>query len=129
MSLQGFQVYAVLPSADYERAKAWYKDKLGLEPAEEQMGNGWYRCADGTWFILTTSANAGTARNTAAGFTVEGIESVMGDLRSRGVDFLEYDMGEAGKTIDGLFRMGPYAAAWFNDSEGNIIEISEVSRM
>src|SRR5687768_1609799 len=75
MSLEGFQVYAVLPASDYERAKAWYQDKLGLVPAEETGPNGWYRMADGTWFILTLSGNAGTAKNTAAGFTVRDIGS------------------------------------------------------
>ncbi|MGH3134327.1 MAG: hypothetical protein ACRDNY_11415 [Gaiellaceae bacterium] len=57
--------------------------------------------ADGTWFILTTSAYAGRAQNTAAGFTVKGIESVLGDPRSRGVELLEYDFGEMGKTQAG----------------------------
>jgi catechol 2,3-dioxygenase-like lactoylglutathione lyase family enzyme len=123
MSLEGFQVYAVLPCSDYERAKAWYEEKLGLSPAEEMGPNGWYRQADGTWFILTTSANAGTAKNTAAGFTVRDIESVMADLRSRGVEFEDYpEMG----TVDGLLSMGGYKAAWFTDSEGNIVEISQV---
>jgi len=123
MSLEGFQVYAVLPASDYERAKAWYEEKLGLVPAEETGPNGWYRMADGTWFILTLSGNAGTAKNTAAGFTVRDIGSVMADLRSRGVEFEDYpEMG----TVDGLLSMGGYKAAWFTDSEGNIVEISEV---
>ena len=121
-----FPVYAVLPASDFDRAKGWYRDKLGLDPSEEMGPNAWYRCADGTWFILTLSSNAGTARNTAAGFTVKGIESVMDDLRSRGVTFLEYDYGEMGKTQDGLMTMGNVKAAWFNDSEGNIIELSQV---
>jgi catechol 2,3-dioxygenase-like lactoylglutathione lyase family enzyme len=121
-----FPVYAVLPASDFDRAKGWYREKLGLDPSEEMGPNAWYRCADGTWFIVTLSSNAGTARNTAAGFTVKGIESVMDDLRSRGVTFLEYDYGEMGKTQDGLMTMGNVKAAWFNDSEGNIIELSQV---
>ena len=124
-SLSEFPVYAVLPAADYERAKGWYRDKLGMTPSEEWGPNGWYGCADGTWFILTVSANAGTAQNTAAGFTVKGIESVMEDLRARGVEFLEYDLGEMGKTVDGLMTSGTYKVAWFKDSEGNIVEISQ----
>lgn len=124
-SLNDFPVYAVLPSADYARARAWYEEKLGMTPSMEEMGNGWYRCADGTWFILTSSPYAGTAQNTAAGFTVSDIESVMEGLRSRGVEFLEYDMGEMGKTVDGLMSFGEYKVAWFKDSEGNIIEVSQ----
>jgi predicted enzyme related to lactoylglutathione lyase len=125
-SLSEFPVYAVLPAADFERAKTWYRDKLALTPSQEEGPNGWYRCAEGTWFILTASQYAGTAQNTAAGFTVKDIESVMDELRARGVEFLEYDFGEMGKTEQGLMSMGGYKAAWLKDSEGNIVELSEV---
>jgi catechol 2,3-dioxygenase-like lactoylglutathione lyase family enzyme len=125
-SLSEFPVHAVLPATDFERAKAWYGGKLGLTPSQEEGPNGWYRCAEGTWFILTVSQYAGTAQNTAVGFTVKDIESVMAALRARGVEFLEYDFGEMGKTENGLMTMGPYKAAWFKDSEGNIIELSQV---
>ena len=130
MSLQKFPVYAMVPCSDYERAKAWYREKLGLEPTEEEdmPGNAWYRCGEGTWFILSTSEYAGTAQNTAVGFTVSGIEAVMKELRSNGVEFLEYDMGEMGRTQDGLMSVGPYRGAWVKDSEGNVLEISEVIR-
>ena len=125
--LDQFPMYAVLPASDFERAKSWYKDKLGMTPAKEEMpGYAWYRCGDGSWFILTMTPSAGTAKNTAAGFTVKGIESVMDDLRSRGVAFEEYDFGDMGKTQDGLMTMGQYKVAWFKDSEGNIVEISQV---
>ena len=49
-------------------------------------------------------------------------------LRSRGVEFLEYDFGEMGKTQDGLMVMDPYKAAWFKDTEGNILELSAVEQ-
>jgi hypothetical protein len=65
---------------------------------------------------LTQTPNAGTAKNTAAGFTVKGIESVMEDLRSRGVAFEEYDFGEMASSENGLMTMGNIKAAWFKDS-------------
>jgi len=124
-SLNEFEVYAVLPCSDFGRAKTWYQEKLGLTPDEDMGGSGWYRCAGGTWFTLTTSTYAGTAENTAAGFTVADIESLMDELRSRGVEFLEYDMGEMGKTQNGLLSVGGYKVAWLKDSEGNIVELSQ----
>lgn len=126
-SLAEFPVYAVLPASNYARARSWYQEKLGLTPSEEMPGNGWYRCADGTWFILTQTPSAGTAKNTAAGFTVKGIQSVMEDLRSRGVAFEEYDFGDMGRTENGLLTIGDLKAAWFKDSEGNIIELSQTA--
>ncbi len=125
-SIAEYPVYAVLPASDFARARSWYQEKLGLTPSEEAPGNAWYPCADGTWFILTQTPNAGTAKNTAAGFTVKEIESVMADLRSRGIAFEEYDFGEMGRTQDGLIAMGNIKAAWFKDSEGNTIELSQV---
>jgi catechol-2,3-dioxygenase len=125
-SLGEFPVYAVLPASDFPRATAWYQEKLQLTPEQEMPGNAWFRCAGGTWFILTQTPNAGTAKNTAAGFTVKGIEAVMEDLRSRGVEFEDYDFGDMGRTENGLLTMGPTKAAWFKDSEGNIIELSAV---
>ncbi len=127
-SLSEFPVYAVLPCSDFGRARVWYEKTLGLTPRDQEMpGHGWFQCADGTWFILTTSPYAGTAQNTAAGFTVTDIESVMEKLRSRGVEFLEHDFGEMGKTDNGLMVMGGYKAAWFKDSEGNLISIAQTS--
>lgn len=124
--LDEFPVYAVLPASDLERARTWYREKLGMTPARED-GAAWYRCGEETWFILTPSQYAGTAQNTAAGFTVTDIESVMADLRGRGVEFLEYDMGEMGRTENGLLTVGSVKAAWFKDSEGNIVELSQTA--
>jgi len=56
---------------------------------------------------------------------VTDIQGLMGELRQRGVVFEEYDLPEF-KTVDGLFEMGGYMAAWFKDSEGNIVEIAQV---
>lgn len=85
----------------------------------------WYQCDNGTWFVVTRSAFAGTAQNTAASFEVTDIEKVMRRYRASGVVFEEYDLPDF-KTRDGLFEMGPYKAAWFKDVDGNIIELSEV---
>ena len=64
-------------------------------------------------------------RNTIAGWTVTGIEAVMADLRGRGVVFEDYDFGDF-KTVEGLADFGGAKAAWFKDSEGNTLELSEV---
>jgi catechol 2,3-dioxygenase-like lactoylglutathione lyase family enzyme len=124
--LDQFPVHASLAASDIERAKQWYEQKLGLKPKQEMDGGAWYECGDGTWFLLYASGSAGTAQNTVAGWTVKDIESVMDELRGRGVTFEEYDMPGL-KTKNGLMVSGPYKAAWAKDSEGNILELSEVS--
>jgi catechol 2,3-dioxygenase-like lactoylglutathione lyase family enzyme len=123
--LDTFPVFAVLPSSDLERARAWYHDHLGMDPTKEDPGGLWYSCAGGTWFVVTRSAYAGSARNTAASFQVAGLDEVMAAMRGSGVVFEEYDLPDF-TTTDGVFTWGPYRAAWFKDVDGNVIELSEV---
>ena len=118
-------MYAILPASDLDRARGWWQDKVGMSPTKEDPGGLWYECADGTWVAITHSGFAGTAQNTAVSFAVSDIEGLMSDLRERGVVFEEYDL-PGFTTVDGLFTMGGYKAAWFKDSEGNTVEIAQV---
>ena len=125
-SITAFPVWPVLAAADIGRAKKWYEEKLGLSPTkEDEVGGLWFEFAEGTWLLVYPTPNAGTARNTQAHLEVTGIESLMDDLRTRGVEFEEYDFGEYGKTQNGLMEAMGWKAAWFKDSEGNTIEIAE----
>ncbi len=128
MMLAGFPIHATVAASDLARARAWYESKLGLVPEVEDPGGLWYRFGDGTFLSVYQTEYAGTARNTQAGWTVTDIERVMADLRDRGVVFEEYDLGNGMATVDGLLAMGPYKGCWFQDSEGNIFELSQVDR-
>lgn len=123
--LRDSPIAARIAATDIGRARAWYRDKLGLEPEVEQMGGMtlWYRTG-GTWFLLYQTESAGTARNTVAGWEVDDLPSAMADLRSRGVTFEEYDFGDF-KTVDGVLSMEGYRAAWFTDSERNVFELTD----
>jgi catechol 2,3-dioxygenase-like lactoylglutathione lyase family enzyme len=123
--LDRFPIHATVAASDIERAKAWYRDKLGLEPKKEVMGNLWFEFAPGTWLLVYQTEAAGTARNTQAGWTVEDLPAVVAELRGRGVVFEEYDFGEI-KTEDGIMTVTDMgSSAWFKDSEGNIFELSQ----
>lgn len=124
MLLSDHRAYSTIPAASLSRAKAWYKDKLGLEPAQELPIGVVYRLANGTGFQLYESQYAGTAQNTAMSFTSDDVMADMKALRERGVKFEEYDMPGL-KTDNGLATMGPYHGAWFKDSEGNILAIGD----
>ena len=122
--LRDLPLYPVLAASDIERARAWYEQKLGLTPeTEEAMGSLWYRTGD-SWFLLYPTQAAGTARNTVAHWTVPDITAVMTELRGRGVVFEDYDFGNGMATVDGVIEVGGRSAAWFKDSEGNIIELT-----
>lgn len=118
-------VNPVLPVADLARAKEFYIGRLGLKPAAE--GESWvvFR-TDGYWFALTVSTGAGSNQSTALEFLVEDLDAEMADLRSRGVVFEEYEFNDWA-TVNGVAEASEGRSAWFKDSEGNIIGVSEVS--
>lgn len=120
--LGDFPVRAHIPISDLDRARDFYSDVLGLELEEEMAEEGLhYRCGGGTWLeVFRTRSGVGSG-HTEAGFQVTGIEDVVARLRSRGVEFQEYDLGDGLTTIDGILTSGEEKAAWFTDPEGNVI--------
>jgi catechol 2,3-dioxygenase-like lactoylglutathione lyase family enzyme len=123
-----------LPAQDLERARAFYADKLGLHPVEEREGGLRYVAAAGE-FALFASAGASSGNHTQMGWEVEDIDATVADLRSRGVVFEEYDL-PGFRTVDGIADIeGNYPskgtgerAAWFRDSEGNMLGIGQPLR-
>ena len=123
-----------LPVQDMDRARAFYADKLGLEPVEEREGGLRYVCAAGE-FALFQSAGAPSGAHTQMGWEVDDIEATVRELRSRGVTFEKYDLPGL-RTVDGIADIeGNYPskgtgerAAWFRDSEGNLLGIGQPLR-
>ncbi|HEY7522794.1 MAG TPA: VOC family protein [Candidatus Limnocylindrales bacterium] len=125
--LSGFPISARAAAIDLARARRWYEERLGLVPEHEDAGGVWYRFAGDTWLYLYGTPSAGTAQNTIAGWAVTDIESVVAELRGRGVAFEQYSLGEV-PMVDGVADFGVAKAAWFKDSEGNTYELTEVRR-
>ena len=120
--LQQAPIYAYLPAKDVARARAFYEGKLGFRPAEETAGGVAYTFANGTGCFLYPTPNAGTNRASQAFWRVDDIEREVADLKSRGVAFEEYD-SPGMKTVNGIATAGGAKAAWFKDTEGNILAI------
>ncbi len=122
--LRDRMIHPILPAADLGRAKAWYAEKLGLDPSMEAEGILGYRSGS-TIFTIYETGSAGTARNTAAIWVVDDLDREMAALRARGVVFENYDFPDL-KTVDGVMAdPGGSKAAWFTDSEGNILGLSQ----
>lgn len=116
---------AVLPAKDINRAKEFYRDKLGIEPTESmEEGSLTYSCGQGTRFLVYQTPNAGTAKNTQLAWETDNLEREMEELRGRGVVFEEYDFPGL-KTENGVATASFGKAAWFLDSEGNIFNIAQ----
>jgi catechol 2,3-dioxygenase-like lactoylglutathione lyase family enzyme len=114
-------VTANVPAADLDRARSFYADKLGLVPTAENPGGLIYRTSGGTSFFLYETAEAGKAGHTIAQFHVGNVADEVRDLTAKGVTFEHYDL--PGLTWDGDIASaeGMGSAAWFKDSEGNIL--------
>ena len=129
MTLADAPLVANLPAHDIERAMRWYEEKLGLTPIVDLgPGGHLYRTGGSLWLIYQTPS-AGTGKHTLASFVVPDIEAAMRDLRAKGVTFEEYALGDEGpNTENGIARDGTTgaAAAWFTDSEGNVVMLSQV---
>ena len=116
---------ATIPAKDLEGTRRFYEDVLGLEVFREDPAGITYRAGDSALFLYPTEL-AGTAKHTLGGFRVSDIEASVGDLRTKGVTFEEYDMPGL-KTVGGIAELGGEKAAWFKDPEGNILSLSEVT--
>jgi predicted enzyme related to lactoylglutathione lyase len=124
--LSDSKVEANIPASDLERARAFYADKLGLSPVRELPADVLvYRTAGGTSFQVYRTDYAGQAGHTIAQWHVDDIESEVRDLKAKGVTFEVYDM--PGVTWDGEIASleGMGRAAWFTDSEGNIMCVDQ----
>jgi catechol 2,3-dioxygenase-like lactoylglutathione lyase family enzyme len=121
-----------LPAQDLQWARAFYAEKLGLEPAEERPGGLLYRCASGEFALFETDG-APSGSHTQMAWQVDDIEAVVAQLSARGVVFEAYGLPGL-TTVGGIAQVdGNYPgkggvgerAAWFKDSEGNLLAIGQ----
>ncbi len=133
--LESGKVAARIPVRDLQRARAFYSEKLGLEPSEERPGGLLYRCRSGE-FALFESAGAASGDHTQMAWEVRDLEATVEWLRARGVVFEEYDFPGL-RTVGGIAEVaGNYPskggvgerAAWFRDGDGNLFGIGQPMR-
>lgn len=120
--LKDAPIIPYIPVANLARARAFYQDVIGLVPKEEVNGGVVYGCGEGTTIFMYVSAGAGTSKASQAFWAVKDIKSEVTELKSRGVTFEEYDMPGM-KMENSIATAGGAMAAWFKDSEGNIMAI------
>jgi predicted enzyme related to lactoylglutathione lyase len=125
--LNNSRVEANIPAADLSRARDFYASALGLTPVRDVAGvNLVYETVGGTRFNIYETAYAGQAGHTIAQFHVDDLDAEVHDLKAKGVTFEVYD-DMPGVQWDGeiasIEELG--RAAWFKDSEGNILCIDQ----
>jgi catechol 2,3-dioxygenase-like lactoylglutathione lyase family enzyme len=130
--LAGGGVSARLPAQDLERARRFYAEKLGLEPAETRPGGLRYQCRSGS-FSIFESAGRPSGEHTQLAWQVGDLDAVVAELRQRGVAFEEVNAGGL-RTVNGIAEVtgnypsvggGGERAAWFRDSEGDLLGLGQ----
>jgi catechol-2,3-dioxygenase len=124
--LKDHDVGAVLPAEDLERARRFYEGTLGFEPDSADPQGVMYRSGSSLFTVYPTQY-AGLAQHTQVGWLVEDLRAMVTELRERGIRFEEYDFPGL-KTEDGIADLESELAAWFKDSEGNILGIFQRRR-
>jgi hypothetical protein len=116
-------IRAYIPVLNISRARAFYEGILALKPKEEYAGGVTYECG-GTEVFMYPTSNAGTSKASQAFWQVSDVEAEVADLKARGVKFEEYDMpGQPMK--NSIYTGGGAKTAWFKDTEGNILAVSQ----
>ena len=123
--LQDSPLYAYLPAKNVARARRFYEEKIGLRPKQEIAGGVVYEFGQGTAAFLYPTPNAGTSKASQASWRVDDVEREVATLKARGVVFEDYYDMPGEKSPSGVVTAGGAKAAWFKDSEGNILAIVE----
>ena len=122
--LQKFPMYSYIPAKDVARARRFYEEQLGFTLKQEVAGGAVYESAGGTACFVYPTPNAGTSLASQAFWQVDDVDREVIELKARGVTFEQYDMPGT-RSPTGAITAGGAKAAWFKDTEGNILAIIE----
>jgi catechol 2,3-dioxygenase-like lactoylglutathione lyase family enzyme len=122
--LKNTPIVPYIPAANLARARKFYEEKIGLKPGEKYAGGVIYECGKGSWVFLYPSRGAGTSRASTAFWSVDDVGKEVEALKAKGIVFEEYDMPGV-RMQNSIATGGGAKTAWFKDSEGNIMAISQ----
>lgn len=121
--LGAMNIVAFVPTVNPEKARAFYEGTLGLRLMKDD-GFALIFDANGIMLRLVRLEKITPAQYTVLGWEVSGIETVIRELKVKGIQFERY----------GFFKqddLGIWTApsgdkvAWFKDPDGNTLSISE----
>ena len=105
-------------------ARKFYEGKLGFKPVHTEGDQAVAYKSGNSQLLVYQSQFAGTNKATAATWMVKDVESLVKELKGKGVGFEHYDF--PGMTRKGDVHIaGKRKNAWFKDPDGNILAIVE----
>lgn len=121
----------ILPATDGDRARAFYRDVLGLEllsgPTDDPIA---LRAGNGSLIVVSEIPDRTPPPYPVVSFLVTGIEGLVDELTARGVEFLPPGAGSfagvPGVRRDRIMDFGAVKSAFLRDSEGNVLALNEI---
>jgi catechol 2,3-dioxygenase-like lactoylglutathione lyase family enzyme len=107
-------------------AREFYGGTLGLRAIESPLPGPdlVFECGATRLIVYERAAPATPPAHTLVHFEVEDVRAQVDALRGRGVVFEDYDLPSL-RTVDGVASLGDRSAAWFRDSDGNILGLHD----
>lgn len=121
------RVTTILPVVDAERARDFYGRVLGLADLGPSGDGKYLFDLSGGYLALLQKSEPTKAEHTALSFEVPDARAAIDGLTAKGVVFEDYDFPGL-KTVNKVCILGSEKAAWFKDTEGNILCVHEIIR-
>ena len=103
-------------------ARKFYEGKLSLKAVHTEGDQAVSYKSGKSQVLVYQSQYAGTNKATAATWMVADVESLVKDLKAKGISFEHYDM--PGVTRKGDIHVGGNMKnAWFKDPDGNVLAL------
>jgi catechol 2,3-dioxygenase-like lactoylglutathione lyase family enzyme len=122
--LDSASIMAFTATTDAERAKAFYRDQLGLRLVSDE-GFALVFDAAGTMLRVQRVKEVRVAQYTALGWQVPDIAAKVDELERAGVKFEHYGFPDQDEKGIWTAPGGAAKVAWFKDPDGNILGLTQ----
>lgn len=122
--LSKYSIVGFISIVDIARARAFYRDTLGLRLVSEEPPFALVFEANGIMLRLGMAKELPPAHGTVLGWQVPEITAIVMDLAQAGVRFERYE-GMAQDELGIWASPSGAKVAWFKDPDGNILSLSE----
>ncbi len=117
-------IVAFVTVTDADKAKDFYRDKLGLRFVRDEPPFAIVFDANGVMLRLVMGQKAAPIPGTVLGWNVPDVRATVLELQSVGVEFERYEFMKQDEL--GVWTTPTGAkVAWFKDPDGNLLSVSE----
>ncbi len=115
-------VMATVAVKNLPAARKFYEAKLGFKAVHTEGDQAVAYKSGKSQLLVYQSQFAGTNKATAATWMIQDVESLVKDLKAKGVSFEHYDFPGMTRKRD-IHVVGTHKNAWFKDPDGYILAI------